>query len=198
MFAGKSRWVTRRRAEFLIALVIATAWFLWFRPQSLGGPTAFTIVRGESMLPGLSAGDLVIARREQEYRVGDVVTYLVPSGDQKGARVIHRITGGTGESGFTLQGDNKTEPDPWHPRTGDVVGSTWLRFPGVGRAFLWLRTPGVLAAFAGGLAFSLAMTWKRPSADGGHPDDGLVEGDAAGGPREIGVSEGEDAAVRSH
>ena len=33
---------------------------------------------------------------------------------------------------------------------------------------------------------------------GGHADDGLVEGDAAGGAVEAGVAEGEDAAVVGH
>lgn len=184
-----SRSVTRRSAAFLLVVLVAAGWALWLRPQALGGRAAFIIVRGESMRPALSAGDLVIVRRDPKYRLGQVVTYRIPDGRQKGARVIHRIVGGTGEAGFVMRGDNKADSDLWRPRTRDVVGRAWITVPSVGRMLLWLRSPPVMAAIAGGFAFSLAMTWpsrrgretpprdrsREPSANGGHPDHRLVE-----------------------
>jgi signal peptidase I len=158
-------------------------------------PLSFIIVRGASMQPTLSAGDLVIVRRDPVYHSGQVVTYRIPDGRQKGARVIHRIVGGTGEDGFVTRGDNKGDADLWKPRTGDVVGRQWIRVLGIGRLLLWLRSPPVLAAIAGGFAFSLALTWQSPrsrrdapqeggtvsSPNGGHPDHGLVEAETPHG-----------------
>jgi signal peptidase I len=167
MDGGMSRWVTHRRAGLVLVVVVLLAWFLWLRPQVLGGQAGYIIVRGDSMRPTLSAGDLVVVRHEPVYRIGQVVTYRIPEGDHKGARVIHRIVGRTGQGGFAMQGDNKTEPDPWQPRTKDIVGHAWLQLPGVGRFFLWLRTPGVLAALAGGFAFSLALTWEPRGREAG-------------------------------
>jgi signal peptidase I len=186
--------VTRRPAALLLVVLVAAGWALWLRPQALGGRSAFIIVRGDSMRPTLSAGDLVIVRREPKYHIGQVVTYRIPDGRQKGARVIHRIVGGTGEEGFLVRGDNKGDADLWRPRTRDVVGRAWLRLPWVGRLLLWLRAPAVLAAVAGGFAFSLAMTWPSrrgrgdppgegtgPSPHGGHPDHRLVEAETPHG-----------------
>ena len=71
-------------------------------------------------------GDLILTRAQDSYAVGDIVTYKV-NGNQQ---VIHRIIGGDGAKGYTMQGDNNPDPDPWHPTDADVVGKSWHRFEG--------------------------------------------------------------------
>lgn len=123
------------------------------RPQALGGPAGYVLVRGVSMEPGYHTADLVIVRPQPAYEVGDIVAYRVPEGDVgAGVMVIHRIVGGSASEGFVMQGDNNASPDDWRPRPGDVVGSAWFSLPGAGALLQWLHSPLVLASMAAGIA----------------------------------------------
>ena len=165
--AGRARW--RRDLALGVTLLIVAGWMVWLRPQSLGGRAGYIIVSGRSMQPTLVPGDLVVVWRDQRYRIGQVVTYRIPSGAFQGARIIHRIIGGSPQTGFTLQGDNKPDADSWHPKNSDIIGRQVLRLPGVGRALTFLRSPGVFAALAAGIVFSITLTWKPRRGPGGVP-----------------------------
>jgi signal peptidase len=137
---------------------------LWLAlPQGLGGRAAWVLVSGTSMLPRLHTGDLVLVEHESSYHVGEVVAYRVPKGDVgAGHVVIHRIIGGNGTTGWTLQGDNRTAPDLWRPTNHDLVGAKELRIP---HAWLLLRIfhmPVLLALFA---AFAVFL-WIALPGDG--------------------------------
>ncbi|MGH9035759.1 MAG: S24/S26 family peptidase [Acidimicrobiia bacterium] len=144
-------------------LVVVAGWTIWFRPVALGGPAGYVVVSGTSMQPTLQPGDLVVVRHRSEYRAGDVVSYRVPSGGVKGARVIHRIIGGDPVAGFVLRGDNKPDADLWRPRPADIEGRQWIRIAGAGRVMTAARSPAVLAAAVGGTVFAFAFTWKPKS-----------------------------------
>lgn len=135
----------------MVAAVVVF-WFVALRPQSLGGPAGFVLVSGDSMLPRMRTGDLVILHEHDRYRKGDVIAYHVPKPDPAaGAQVIHRIIGGSAEKGFVVQGDNRTAPDIWHPKPEDVIGAEWVHIPRLGKVVAWLHTPiaiGAVAAFA--------------------------------------------------
>lgn len=111
---------------FLVAAVVV-GYFLW--PTSLGGCTTLTIVSGHSMEPTYYTGDLVVSRCG-DYRVGDVVVYNPPNVGT--ARVIHRIIGGDGATGWVMQGDNNDFLDPWAPTDDRVLGRAVLHLPKVG------------------------------------------------------------------
>jgi signal peptidase len=141
---------------------VAVFWFLFLRPQALGGPASYALVNGDSMLPHYRTGDVVIVHRRDRYKVGDVIAYKVPSDDVgSGAQVIHRIIGGNGRDGFVVQGDNREAPDVWHPRQEDVVGSEWLHIPRVGVLVELLHTPLFLAGAAGLIAMLFVLTSGR-------------------------------------
>ncbi len=143
-----------------LTVFVVAAWLVWLRPQPLGGSTGYIIVRGNSMRPTLLPGDLVVVRRQRHYHRGQVVTYRIPDGEFRGQRIIHRIVGGSEETGFLMLGDNKPDADLWHPKPADVIGRQVLRLPAFGRALILLRSPMVFAALAAGIAFSLTLTWK--------------------------------------
>ena len=146
---------------------LLVVWFVLFRPVVIGGRATYATVAGTSMEPGLHTGDVVIAEAEDRYAVGDVVVYRIPGGQPGGGSlVIHRIIGGNAERGFLVQGDNRDEPDPWHPRPSDILGRGWITIPAVGNALFLLRNPTVVAAVLGLLVFLWVLTsWpgKRPS-----------------------------------
>jgi signal peptidase len=135
-----------------VGLVVGACvfWALALRPQSLGGPAGYVLVSGHSMLPRYHTGDLVLVERHSSYHVGQVIAYRVPKGDpMQGAQVIHRIVGGDAKRGFVVQGDNRTAPDVWHPKQGDIVGAKALRIPNAVVLLQFFRSPlllGLLAA----------------------------------------------------
>jgi signal peptidase len=147
--------------EIALVLGFAVLWFLELRPQALGGPASYALVNGRSMLPKYRTGDIVIVHRQREYRVGQVVAYTVPKGYAgAGAQVIHRLTDGNGRTGFVVQGDNRTAPDIWHPKTADIVGSQWLHIPKAGAAVRLLHTPLFLGALAALIAIGSVLGHK--------------------------------------
>ena len=158
-------------------------------PTYLGGSTTIVVVAGRSMEPTWHAGDVVVVR-QGTYEVGDPIVYSIPEGDPgAGRRVIHRIVGGDGVDGWTTQGDNRDEADPWHPTDEDVVGRAVTTIPWVGR----LRV--LLTGWQGlSLVLSLAVTaalW--PDDDESHDDrddpDRVPAGSSPGpGGRNLGVA----------
>jgi signal peptidase len=143
-------------------LALCLAWFVLLRPSFLGGPVSYVMVSGDSMEPTLSSGDLVVARDEDAYEVGDLVAFRVPRGEHgEGAIVIHRIAGGSAADGFSTQGDNNGWLDPWLVEADDIVGGSWLTVAGAGRWLNALKTPALLAGLVGGMVVSLVLVGER-------------------------------------
>ena len=142
-----------------LALVSVVLW-----PTSLGGTIAYVAVNGDSMLPSLSPGDLVVTREQGGYRVGDVIVYVVPNGDiAQGRRVVHRIVGGNAVTGFTMRGDNNSFVDPWKPRPDHVLGRVVLDIPLAGGWMMNLMRPINLGILCGSLTVT-TLLWPRREA----------------------------------
>jgi signal peptidase I len=141
---------TNKVAGISLAILVCLFWAQYLRPQTLGGQAAYVLVSGKSMLPRYHTGDLVLVERQSSYHVGQLIAYRVPKGDpMAGAQVIHRIIGGDATHGFIVKGDNRTAPDVWHPKPGDIVGAKELRIPNAVLILQFLRSPiflGLLAA----------------------------------------------------
>lgn len=143
-----------------LVLVLALLSLVW--PQPFGGSTSFAGVSGDSMLGTYDDGDLIVLRAQRSYRVGDITIFRVPEDEfGAGAHVIHRIVGGDGASGFVMRGDNRSQTDPWRPRTQDVVGAAWVRVPGGAAAFRALGRPVNLGALCAGLTVAVALLPRR-------------------------------------
>lgn len=144
-----------KAASLTVVAAVIVVWAFTLRPQALGGPAVFVAVRGSSMLPTYEHGDLVVVESAATYHVGDVVAYRVPAGNiGAGKIVMHRIIGGDGTSGWRLQGDHNTAPDPWQPRQADMVGVAMWRLPNAGRLIVLVQQPVILA----GLASAIVVT----------------------------------------
>ena len=169
---------------YLVGVAAAVAWTFTLRPQSLGGPAGYVMVRGVSMNPTYHPGDLVVTRLRHSYATGDIVAYRVPKGELgAGIVVVHRITGGSATTGYVLQGDNNAQPDDWHPKRPDVVGTAWFSVPYLGVVLAWLRAPLTLASLAAAVAVTVLLFRSKGQAgssggDGGEQlDDTTVEAD---------------------
>ena len=120
---------------WLLFALAAMGWFVYLRPPVLGGSTAYVFVRGTSMEPKYHTGDLVLVRKQPRYQVGDIAAFAV-AGDGRGQSVvIHRVIATEPDGSYVLQGDNRDEPDPWHPTVDQIVGTPILLVPAAGR---WL------------------------------------------------------------
>jgi len=155
----------RRLGNFLftaVVVLIALLWVVELRPQRLGGPADYVMVRGVSMLPKFHSGDLVVVKRKASYSVGDIVAYRVPSEDVgAGLEVIHRIVGGSSSAGFVTQGDNNSAVDDWRPTGSDIVGKAWFVVPHAGTVLAFLHAPLPLASIGAGVAVALVYDPKK-------------------------------------
>ena len=161
--AGRRRGSQRPIREWLVfAILLVVAW-VFVGPQQLGGPVAYVMVDGTSMVPTYNDGDLILAKARDSYGVGDVVTYVADTGNQP-FPVIHRIVKAKADGSYVTRGDNRDDNDEFHVDDNNIVGESWLRIPHAGVVADFFRHPlglGLLAA-----AFVFTLLTKRSSADG--------------------------------
>ncbi len=160
--------LSRRMLANLFVLGFLGIWFLTLAPTVIHGPAAYIEVSGHSMDGTYKTGDLILTRTQDSYGVGDIITFKVPAGSGQG-QVIHRIIGGTGTTGYTTQGDNNPDPDPWHPTDDDVVGKAVKRFEGKAWMLHLPRQPwfaGVTAGVLTLVVLGIDAMPRRRSASG--------------------------------
>lgn len=121
---------------------------------SVFGCSVVTVLSG-SMEPEFSPGDMLLIKRQQEYEVGDVVTY-----EEQGSFITHRIIE-QDENSYLTKGDANNAPDGTRIQYADIFGTVLLVIPGLGNAALFLKSP--LGALVLIVAFLLLMElsfWK--------------------------------------
>jgi len=139
----------------LAATVAVVVWFMTIRPQWLGGPAMYVVVRGDSMQPAYQSGDLLMIMARAGYSVGEPAAYRVPPGEVgAGHIVVHRIIS-SADGHYTLQGDNNAAPDPSTPNEQDMVGTVVLQIPRLGALIASALSPTV----AGGAAAALVVMY---------------------------------------
>jgi signal peptidase I len=139
----------------LAAIVAAVVWFMILRPQWLGGPAMYVVVRGDSMLPAYQNGDLLVIMAQAGYSAGETAAYRVPPGEVgAGHIVVHRIISSV-DGHYTLQGDNNAAPDPSNPNDQDMVGAVFLQVHHLGALIASALSPAV----AGGVAAALVVMY---------------------------------------
>ena len=156
-------WVRRlRRSRLRRPLAAAAALFgavvwLGFAPAALGGTGTYVTTFGQSMEPTLRAGDLVLVRPQDSYRVGDVAAYRSES---LGTVVLHRIIARDGDR-YVFQGDNNSWVDDERPTEDQIVGVMDGRASGVGRRLQQLRSPVGIGAIVGVTVVPVAAKGKK-------------------------------------
>lgn len=143
-----------------LALVVL-AW-VNFGPRQLGGSVSYVMTHGISMEPWVHAGDLVILRKSETYREGDVIGYRSAA---LGQTVMHRVVE-TDARGYVTKGDNNDWLDIDRPTDADVIGKEWIHVPKAGKVLAWFAVPrnaALLAAAAG--AWLLRGSKKRRHAE---------------------------------
>lgn len=151
--ATLERWVGSLAAALVVLALAVLA------SQRLGGPVSVVTIKGNSMEPGLRAGDLVVTLDAGDYNVGDAVAYR---SDKLNAIVLHRIVDRAGDR-FVFKGDNNSWIDPEKPTTEHLVGRRWVRIPSAGRLLAPLGRPAILAALVALSAFGVLAAGRPPN-----------------------------------
>lgn len=155
----KSYLLSRRMLANIGVLAFLGVWFVTLAPTVIHGPAAYVEVNGHSMDGTYKTGDLILTHQRESYARGDIIVFKTDMGGQ----VVHRIIGGNGITGFTTQGDNNPDPDPWHPTNADVVGKAWHRFEGKAWVLHLPRQPWFAGVTAGLLTLVVLGLDAMPS-----------------------------------
>lgn len=110
-------------------------------------PTVFgyspAVVLTGSMSGTIEPNDLIVTRRQAEYRQGDVITYA-----NQYSTVTHRIVQVT-DDGYRTKGDANNAEDGAMVLPEQVLGRVVLTVPKIGAVILFLKTPfGLLCMLA--------------------------------------------------
>jgi len=149
--------LSRSLLSALILVLMAALWFT-FAPVQFGGQTTYIMIAGASMEPSLHYGDLVVAREELPYEVGEVVTYRHPTIGP----VIHRIIDRTGDT-YTFKGDNNDWIDSYKPTSAELIGKSWIRIPGAAKLLQKLRSSSGIILLSLAIGFMVLLTFSRNS-----------------------------------
>ena len=88
----------------------------------------------------VNIGDMIIIKKTNDYKIGDVITFL-PEGDK--IPTTHRIIGYT-ENGFNTKGDANNVKDTVPISEDRVLGEVVLHLPKLGQFAGWVRKEGWL------------------------------------------------------
>jgi len=101
-------------------------------------------IASQSMYPTLKKGDLILIKRQKNYKSGDIITFSNPKGIKKSDTITHRIIGITMEKGhkiYKTKGDANNGPDGWKVGEGNIIGITIYSFPILGYIISASKTP---------------------------------------------------------
>ena len=146
----------------LILILVSLPFIIYLWPMSLGGDTNFLMVQGQSMLPTILPGSLVIVKQAASYQIDDIVAYFLKEG-RAAKIVVHRIMDET-PRGFVIQGDNNPKKDKGYPTEDNIIGKVVFATPYVGDLLVSLRNPALLMASAvvmAGIQMEQARRKKR-------------------------------------
>lgn len=97
----------------------------------------FYTILTQSMYPSIKAGDVIITYKadNNEYNVGDVITFVSPSGSSGDLTITHRVSelySLNGEYSYRTKGDNNSTADNIIVPAKNVLGRVVFRIPKAG------------------------------------------------------------------
>lgn len=104
------------------------------------------IIVSPSMVPTIKINDAVVVKRnDEDYSIGDIITFLSSDINYKGLKITHRIIDkgfGTGNDAFyTTKGDNNSISDPTTVSNDAIYGKVVLKIPKIGYIHSFLSKP---------------------------------------------------------
>jgi len=106
---------------------------------------AYVIV-SPSMVPTIKINDAVVVKRSNnDYKIGDIITFLSSDVNYKGLKITHRIVdkgmGSGNKTMYTTKGDNNSISDPTPVSNESVYGKVIFKIPKIGYVHKFLSKP---------------------------------------------------------
>jgi len=143
----------------IISIIVLIPFVIYFWPASYGGDTTIMMVQGNSMLPTIPPGSLVVAKQSSQYYVDDIVAYEKQYGRGLSQIVVHRIID-VADNGFVIKGDNNPKKDDFDSTDDIILGKVLFSTPYVGDMISLFRNPIVLV-FAAVAVAGIQMEQNR-------------------------------------
>lgn len=106
------------------------------------------IIISPSMVPTLMVNDGIIVKRQNDFVIGDIITFDSEDNRFKGLNITHRIVRkeklDDGSYVFKTKGDNNKVEDPATVSINNIYGKTILKIPKIGYIKKYLVNPIVL------------------------------------------------------
>lgn len=121
---------------FRIVSVLFSVILITFSALSFLGFVKARIVLTNSMLPAISAGDIVLLGSPDRMKpeIGSIVSYTAKRFDGSSVGVFtHRIIGVEDNGGFVVKGDSNPAPDTQRPMAEDISGVVFFVIPFLGK-----------------------------------------------------------------
>ncbi|RJR29627.1 signal peptidase I [Candidatus Microgenomates bacterium] len=125
-----------------VSFGVAVSTYL-FTSGLLHGQYRAFIVQSGSMEPTIKTGSIAITKTQDNYGVGDIITFSLKA--NKKEYITHRVVD-TAE-GLKTKGDANEEPDLWTVASEEIVGKTIFTIPYVGYFADFVRTPRGFVVF---------------------------------------------------
>jgi len=122
-----------------IIIINLCSWNHYNNKKTIWNTFGVAIVSSESMEPNLSKNDLIIIKKEETYKQGDVVVYK-----KKNKLIVHRIIE-KNETRIITQGDANPKAD-LPISISDIYGKVYFCIPFVGRFIIFFKsTYGIIS-----------------------------------------------------
>ena len=118
-----------------VAITLAVDKFVKKSPVPSFFGTSTLIVTTGSMSGTIEDGDMIVVKKSDEYKIGDIITFL-PAGDT--VPTTHRIIR-INDGKFYTKGDANNAEDTRAIEQSDIVGKVAFTVPHVGLFFRWLK-----------------------------------------------------------
>lgn len=138
---------------FIVLVIVMNIYFLYMKliqkeeVININGYSVFIVISG-SMEPNINVGDLIITKKESDYKEQDIVTY------QSNKSVItHRIARKEGDIIWTKGDNNNTEDNPI--RSSQIYGKCVYRVKNAGKIIRIINYPVGVASILLMIFFSI-------------------------------------------
>lgn len=105
------------------------------------------VIVSQSMVPTININDAILVKRENndQYKVGDIISFFSTEYDKEGIIVTHRIVNKStlhvNDSTYTTKGDNNPIADRRGVNTDNIYGKVFLIIPKLGYLQSFLSNP---------------------------------------------------------
>lgn len=136
------RWVRNLLGWVIVTVLLLVAVLIIFSKFALPGGIHLYNIDSGSMTPSLKVGTLVVVRPQNDYQVGQVITFKAQSAQTQ--TITHRIVDRQEKNGiiaFTTKGDANDSADDFLVVKDRVIGREILKLPYFGYFVLFAQKP---------------------------------------------------------